>query len=100
MKEALFDLHDSPPRIRAFFSGLHGVASRSPYYLYCLRARSLCNLTENALVGRRSESYIFSALICCIKKSSTEIISSRLFVMAGEVSYLPCTIRAGMAVIL
>src|SRR5260363_119074 len=34
------------PRTRAFFSGLHCVTSRSPYYSYCLRARSLCNLTE------------------------------------------------------
>src|SRR5260363_91139 len=33
-----------PPR--AFFIGLHSVTSRSPYYLYCLHARSLCNLTE------------------------------------------------------
>ncbi|CCD28890.1 NAD-dependent epimerase/dehydratase [Candidatus Glomeribacter gigasporarum BEG34] len=31
---------------RAFFSGLPCVASRSPYCSYCLRARSLCNLTE------------------------------------------------------
>src|SRR5260363_100233 len=43
-----------PPR--AFFIGLHSVTSRSPYYLYCLHARSLCNLTEKG--SRASFAFI------------------------------------------
>src|SRR5260363_107997 len=35
---------------RAFFSGLPCVASRSPYCAYCLRARSLGNLTEKCSI--------------------------------------------------
>src|SRR5260364_149931 len=45
-KGALWRRIQSPIRARAFFSGLHGVASRSPYCSYCLRTRSLCNLSE------------------------------------------------------
>src|SRR5260363_423674 len=64
-----------PPR--AFFIGLHSVTSRSPYYLYCLHARSLCNLTEKALEHFSLSSY------------SRAHVNPRLFVL------IPCA-GAGM----
>src|SRR5260364_410405 len=51
-----FDCADAEGRavcistVLELFSGLPCVASRSPYYSYCLHARSLGNLAEKALI--------------------------------------------------
>src|SRR5260363_368969 len=59
------------PQESEHFSAACTASPRARRITYTVFALAPCAISlKNALVGRRSESYIFSALICCIKKSA------------------------------